>query len=127
MVVIIGNRAVYDIIQNEERPLNKIIKQAFDAVLPLRFCVEAITARVEPVSIDRTNWRKSMEEVLQGKGALNQCIPIEDADIFHWSNLRFRSPSEVAIAKALNEYEVLFLPDCLARLGSPNPSERKNK
>jgi hypothetical protein len=126
MIVIIGNRAIYDIIQNEERPSNKIIKNAFNAVLPLRFCVEGITARTEPVSID-TNWRKSMEEVLQGKGALNQCIPIEDGDIFHWSNLRFRSPSEVAIAKALNEYEVLFLPDCMARLGSPSPNERKNK
>lgn len=127
MIVIVGSRTIYDIIQDKDRPSNEIIKNAFNAVLPLRFGVEAVTARVELVSIDMMNWRKSMEEVIQGKGALNQCMPIEDGDIFHWSNLRFRSPSEVAIAKALNEYEVLFLPNCMARLGSPNPSERKNK
>lgn len=68
-----------------------------------------------------------MEEVIAGKKALNQCIPIKEGKIYYWDNLRFRSPHEVAIAKALNEYEVLFLPNCMARLGSPNTDEQKNR
>ena len=39
-------------------------------------------------------------------------------EIVEWGNLRFRSQSEVRIAKALDAVWVLFLPNCLARLNS---------
>lgn len=89
--------------------------------------VENITPRVDLIDINSSNWRKTMEEALEGKKALKQCIPIKEGKIHYWDNLRFRSPHEMAITQALNVYEVLFLPNCMARLGSPNPSERKNK
>ncbi len=42
-----------------------------------------------------------------------------------WNNLRFRSESELRIAQALDRTGVLFLPNCLARLGTP--SDRQNR
>lgn len=127
MVEIIGSRAVYDIIQNDTLPSKGNIERAFNAVLPFNYSVERITARVDLVSFDSINWRKSMEEVLEGKGALNQSIPIEDSPRFFWEHLGFRSPHEIAIAKVLNECDVFSLPNCMARFGSPTPSERKNR
>ncbi len=126
LVEIIGNRAVYDIIQNDDLPSKEIIRRAFNAVLPHNVGVESITARVELMSID-INWRKHMEELIDGKGALNQCNPKKESPIHIWEDLGFRSPVEVAIAKVLSEKDVLFLPNCMARFGSPTPSERKNR
>ncbi len=126
-IEIIGNRAVYDAIQNDALTSKEIIERAFNAILPYGYMVESIIARVDLVDIDSDNWRKEMEEVLEGKKALNQCIPIKEGNIFYWEHLRFRSPHEMAIARALNVHEVLFLPNCMARLGSSNPSERMNK
>lgn len=42
-----------------------------------------------------------------------------------WNHLRFRSETEVRIAKALDEAGVLFFPNCKARLGAKN--ERQNR
>ena len=39
--------------------------------------------------------------------------------------LLFRSPVEVTIAKALDRHRVLFLPNCMARLGFPDSRENK--
>lgn len=47
----------------------------------------------------------------------NQAVEAVSARI--WNNLRFRSESEVRIAQALDRAGVLFLPNCKARLGSP--------
>jgi hypothetical protein len=127
MVEIIGSRAVYDILQNDALPSKEIIQRAFNAVLPFGYGIETVAARVDLVNINSSNWREMMEEVLEGEKALNQCIPIKDREIYYWDNLRFRSPPEIAIAQVLNEYEVLFLPNCMARLGSPKPDERKNR
>ena len=126
IIELIGSRTVYDIIQNENLPSNEIIKRAFDAVLPRNFGVESVIAHVELTSIE-FNWRQTMEEMIMGKGALNQCKPIGDSNRFSWENLYFRSPPEIAIAKVLSEHEVLFLPNCMARLGSHSPVNRKNR
>lgn len=127
LIEIIGNRSVYDIIQNKDLLSRDIIERAFDAVLPINIGVESINTRAELVSIDETSWRKEMENVLLGKGAVNQGKPIDDKPRFTWENLRFRAPVEIAIAKVLNEYDVFFLPNCMARFGSSNPKERKNR
>ncbi|HYW21486.1 MAG TPA: pentapeptide repeat-containing protein [Nodularia sp. (in: cyanobacteria)] len=42
-----------------------------------------------------------------------------------WQRLRFRSKSEIKIAEALDRAEVLFLPNCLARLNTPNGRANK--
>jgi len=44
--------------------------------------------------------------------------------VLAWNNLRFRSASEVRIAEALERAQVLFLPNCMARLGC---SRRENR
>jgi hypothetical protein len=48
-----------------------------------------------------------------------------DWEIFHWKGLRFRSPAEIKIAEALDRAGVLYLPNCMARLNTPEG--RKNK
>jgi uncharacterized protein YjbI with pentapeptide repeats len=45
--------------------------------------------------------------------------------IHTWENLRFRSKTEIKIAEALDRAGVLFLPNCLARLNTPNGRENK--
>ncbi len=82
MVELIGNRAVYDAIQNDALPSKGIIERAFNAVLPIGYVVESITARVDLIDINSNNWRKMMEELLEGKKAHNQSIPIKDRT--HW-------------------------------------------
>jgi hypothetical protein len=37
-----------------------------------------------------------------------------------WNELRFNSETEIRVASALERAGVLFLPNCLARLGPPN-------
>jgi hypothetical protein len=64
-------------------------------------------------------------EIARGKGVHNQGIPIEGGRALIWKNLRFRSQSETRIAQALERVGVLFLPNCLARLGAE--SGRCNK
>ena len=42
-----------------------------------------------------------------------------------WQRLTFRSKTEIKIAEALDRAEVLFLPNCLARLNTPNGRANK--
>ncbi|MBE9201414.1 MULTISPECIES: pentapeptide repeat-containing protein [unclassified Nodularia (in: cyanobacteria)] len=42
-----------------------------------------------------------------------------------WERLTFRSKTEIKIAEALDRAEVLFLPNCLARLNTPNGRANK--
>ena len=44
--------------------------------------------------------------------------------VLTWSNLRFRSQTELRIAQELDRRKVLFLPNCIARLGL---RERQNR
>ena len=123
IIVILGSRAIYEIIHGDDKHVKETIKQAFNAVLPLDMHVDFITSRVQLVEID-SQWRLKLS---QSKKALNQGIPIKDSTRFPWENLYFRSPHEIAIAKELNEHEVFFLPNCMARFGSAIPSNRKNR
>jgi hypothetical protein len=117
-----GNRAVYEIIQNQEDEATIAIRQAFKSVLPLDCYLESLTARVEFTDFN-SDWREKFLDIIQGKVALNQCKPIQDKPRFTWEYLFFRSTYEIAIAKALSEYNLLFLPNCMARF----PKEGQNK
>ena len=61
-------------------------------------------------------WREELLEIAEGRRVHNQGVEIPGREIIEWGNLRFRSQTEVRIAKALDTIGVLFLPNCLARL-----------
>jgi hypothetical protein len=124
MVDLIGNRAVYEIIQNTKHPSTVAILNAFNAALPPNYYVEEIRGRIELKDYG-AEWRSTLLEIIEGKRPLNQCVPIQEKPRHSWENLFFRSPVEITIAKALDKYRVLFLPNCMARLGLPGSRENR--
>ena len=91
-------------------------------VIPSSYCLTCLKSRVVFTNFD-SDWREKFLEIIQGKAALNQCKPIEDKPRYTWEYLFFRSTYEIAIAKALSEYDILFLPNCMARF----PQESQNR
>ena len=92
------------------------IERAIQAVLPPDNYVKHFTIHVEQVEID-LEWRNELLEIARGKGVTNQGVAIKDRALYSWQNLRFRSKTEIKIAEALDRANVMFLPNCLARLG----------
>lgn len=86
-----------------------------EAVIPDDTYIRHLTVHAELIDID-SDWRTELLEIARGKGVHNQAVMAKSARI--WKNLRFRSQSEVRIAQALDRMDVLFLPNCMARLGS---------
>jgi hypothetical protein len=78
-------------------------------------------------SLIKTNdhWREELLALLRGDHITNQGLPFSpQAPMVTWNNLRFRSQTEVRVAEALERAQVLFLPNCMARLGF---SHRQNR
>jgi very-short-patch-repair endonuclease len=119
-----GPRYVYESLKNEEHPISKSIKDAFDAVLPPKEYISKIIALANLVDVE-PSWKAQMLEIAQGKEVHNQGIDINNRVTIIWKNLRFRSESEKRIAEALERANVLFMPNCLARLS--RLEGRKNK
>jgi hypothetical protein len=123
-ICFISDRAIFDIITDNDNPHVQNIKKAFNVALPPYMAVSILYGRVEYVNYN-SNWRQEMLEIIEGKRPLNQCTPIQDKPRFPWENLFFRSPVEVSIAKSLDKTGVLFLPNCMARLGTPGSRENR--
>ena len=123
-ICVIADRAIYDIVIDRDNPRTQNILRAFNVVLPSYFAVSTLYGRVEYTNYN-SNWRQAMLEVIEGKRPLNQGVPIQDKPRFPWENLFFRSPVEVTIARALDKTGVLFLPNCMARLGLPGSRENR--
>ncbi len=124
-VYIKGPRYVYDILKKgEEHPVTRNIEAAFNAVLPARDYVKYIIPSINLIDVEPC-WKAQMLEIAQGKEVHNQGVDINNRVTIMWKNLRFRSESEKKIAEALDKANVLFLPNCLARLNTPEG--RKNK
>jgi hypothetical protein len=119
-----GSRAIYDIIQDKKHASTIAVTNAFSAVVPSGVSVYGLSCRVEYPDFD-SNWRTTLLEVIEGKRPLNQCVPIEEKPRYPWENLFFRSPVEIVIAKALDKCGVLFLPNCMGRLGRPGSRENR--
>jgi hypothetical protein len=117
LITLISNRAVYNIIEDKHNTSTQRIITAFNAVLPMSYCVRRLSGQVQMTEEIDSNWRIRMLEMIEGKRPLNQGRPYGDKPRFTWNDLYFRSPVEVSIAKELDEYKVLFLPNCMARLG----------
>jgi len=120
-----GSRAIYDIIQNDDNPSAIAIRKAFHAVLPYNYGIGKLYAIVQLSDEFDSDWRAKMLEVIEGKMPLNQCLPIQEKPRHSWAYLLFRSPVEITIAQTLDKYRVLFLPNCMARLGFPDARENK--
>jgi hypothetical protein len=121
-VTLTGPRAAYDILCEEEHSTTEGIRRALQALLSTQEVY--LSARAEVLDID-PDWRSELLEIARGRGVHNQAIEAKPPWLRIWNNLRFRSESEKRIAQALDRAGVLFLPNCLARLGSLE--KRKNR
>src|SRR5205823_6367110 len=124
-IALSGNRAVYVIIQDDENPSTIAIHRAFNAVLPYDYSVGKLYVIVQLSDSFDTDWRERMLEIIEGKMPLNQCLPIQEKPRHSWAYLLFRSPVEITIDQTLDKYRVLFLPNCMARLGLPDSRENR--
>ena len=116
-----GPRAAYEILKDDNHEVTVQIKRALEAVLPGETYIKHFTVHAELLDID-SDWRTELLEIARGRGVHNQAARQAPRS---WRNLRFRSESEIRIAQALERAEVLFLPNCMARLGLA--SDRKNR
>ncbi len=124
-ITLTGDRAIYDIIQDSQNKSTILIHDAFDAVLPYGYCVGNLYSIVKFSDDFDADWRARMLEIIEGKMPLNQCLPIQEKPRHSWAYLLFRSPVEITIAQTLDKYRVLYLPNCMARLGYPETRENK--
>jgi hypothetical protein len=119
-----GPRHIYEALKNEENPIRESIKNAFYAILEPGDYIDNIYPLANLVDVE-PNWKAQMLEILHGKAVHNQSIEINNRVSIIWRNLRFRSESEKRIAEALERAGVLFLPNCLARLNTPDGRKTK--
>jgi hypothetical protein len=97
------------------------IRRAFQALTSddIEFVVKANLVQVT------AKWRQEWLALLRGETVTNQGLPFSPTiPTVTWNNLRFRSQTEVRVAEALERVQVLFLPNCMARLGF---SQRQNR
>jgi hypothetical protein len=117
-------RAAYDILTDNDNPIARSINRAIKATLPRYPENRNIVFRAEQVQID-ANWHSELLEIARGRGVNNQLADQIQARVRTWNNLRFRSQSEVRVAIALDKTGVLFLPNCRARLTTPQGRENR--
>ena len=124
-VALAGPRAAYDILSSELSDVTKQVNRALTAVLPTDVLIRRISTKAELVAIS-PDWRSELSEIAQGNQINNQGLNFNNGPpVVTWQNLRFRSMSERRIAEELDREAVLFLPNCLARLGEN--AGRKNR
>ncbi len=98
----------------EKGKIYKAISVAFYALIDtdVQFMVRASLVLI--TAQRREEWLA----LLRGEPVTNQGLPsAPQRPVLTWNGLRFRSASEVRIAEALERARVLFLPNCMARLG----------
>jgi hypothetical protein len=115
-VELVGPREAYDTLCDGGHPIAMAIREAVAATLPGYLYLDELSARAEMVDVD-PGWRGKLLEAARGDGVHNQAGGNGAAHM--WHGLRFRSHSEVTIAKALDRAGVMYLANCLARLGPP--------
>lgn len=119
-----GPRWVYEVVHDENHPTTQAIHKALNAVMPWDGYVKHVWIKANLIDVE-PDWKAQMLDIALGKEVHNQGVTIQNRATMMWRNLRFRSESEKRIAQALDEAGVLFLPNCLARLNTPDG--RKNK
>lgn len=122
-----GPRFAFDVLTDDANELGRRVFAAINAVLPWEIVVTHQTARAELIEID-PDWRGGLQEIARGREVNNQGVSYRannQVQTITWKNLKFRSRSEARIAAALDEAGVLFLPNCLARVGQGSTRENR--
>jgi len=117
-VTLTGPRLVWEKLKDDDDPITRAVEQAFHAVTPIDDDFRGFSIRAPLVDIQDSAWRQELLEIAEGRGVHNQGTPIPNRSVVVWKTLRFRSESERRIAIALDVSGVLYLPNCLVRLGS---------
>jgi hypothetical protein len=108
----------------ENFAISDAIIKAFRALLGggTKFVIRAMLITIND------QWRHELLTLLRGEHVSNQGLQFSpQTPVVTWNGLHFRSGAEVRIAEALERVErppVLFLPNCMARLGF---SHRENR
>jgi hypothetical protein len=104
------------------------IDEAFKAVLPAEISTVSLSLRASLIEIN-PEWRQEFTDTLSGGNPTNQGLLFgEDKPLHVWNNLRFRSQTEILVAEAFERVQnptVLFLPNCMARLGFAHRENRE--
>jgi hypothetical protein len=112
-----GPRQAYTVLHDTAHPVFSAVNQALRAVAPAGARYMSWDIRAQIIDVE-PNWREELRQIAGGRGVHNQAVEIPNREIVKWGNLGFRSESERRIAIALDTTGVLFLPNCLARLGA---------
>jgi hypothetical protein len=89
---------------------------AFEAVLRREDVL--VEVHLQLVTETEADWRQHLRQLIKGEKVTNQGQPIKSSNpIIVWNNLNFRSKAEKLMAEALDRAGVMYLPDCMARLG----------
>jgi hypothetical protein len=120
-VKLAGPRTAFDALSDSSHEIAVQVRRALEALLPVGTYLKHLTVHAELIDID-LDWRTELLEIARGRGVHNQAVRNAART---WRNLNFRSESEIRIAQALERAGVLFLPNCLARLGPE--ADRKNR
>lgn len=111
-----GPRKVYDLLREESSNLHVAFLHAAQALAPSHFDAVMIKARAAVVVPNSADWRNELLAILDGRDVDNQAIGFKATRTYE--GLRFRSESEVRIARALDRAHVMYVPNCRARVGS---------
>lgn len=114
-----GPRIACEAIDDGFSSVSGQVSQAFSAVLPFNVYLGSISTRAT-VHVPDENWRHHLHELIKGKGVSNQASGAESSHI--WQGFKFRSATEIKIAKALDRAGVLFFPLPKARVA---PADRR--
>lgn len=116
-----GPRAAYDALANTSSRAHEVFKHAADAVQRGYHWVN-VEARAQ-LAAPTGEWRKELLAILDGRAVDNQAVGFDAPKVY--AGLRFRSESEVRVARALDLMGVMYVPNCKARLG--HPEDRKTR
>lgn len=95
------------------------IREAFEAVFPDKQ-VDRIIAGISLIDVD-TDWRTQLLAEDETREAVTNQNPwVKKPTV--WKGMKFdpNSPGELAIAQSLDRMGILYLPNCLVRVGAPN-------
>lgn len=104
-VSLCGPRAAVDVLDDVSHPQYKEIDRSLEAVLRPYGYFPVIVSGAEMIEIDAGR-RKELLEIARGRSVSNQAPSPEALRL--WRNLRFRSESEIRVAKALDKAGVAF-------------------
>ncbi len=108
-----ADRSYYE----EQQPTQYSVQQAFEAVLRKKPVL--YQTYVQLTTQDESDWRDHLRKLARGELVTNQGRQFKpDEPRFIWNNLNFRSKAERVIAETLDKHDVLFFPNCAARLGT---------